>query len=77
MRDFRAVLVVAILLAVLLISGCHHPILEYPEEHSGAWTPSEIENVLGGPDPMEKFNRPMFACTDFLMNYAADPLGRV
>ncbi|MBR2345752.1 MAG: alpha/beta fold hydrolase [Lentisphaeria bacterium] len=62
---------------LLLLCGCHHPAAEYPEEHSGAWTPSEIENVLGGHDPMEKFNRPVFACTDFLMNYVADPLGRV
>ncbi len=65
--------------AVILLTGfgCHHPGAGYPEEHSGIWTPSEVENVLAGDDPMENFNRPMFAATHFLMNYAADPLGRV
>ena len=58
-------------------AGCHHPGDKYPEAHPEPWTPSEIENVLGGEDPMEGFNRSMFSCTDFLMCYVADPLGRV
>ena len=45
--------------------------------HEGAWTPSELENTLGGKDPIEGFNRAMFSCTDFIMNYFVDPVGRV
>lgn len=45
--------------------------------HEGAWTPSELENTLGGEDPIEGFNRAMFSCTDFIMNYFVDPVGRV
>ena len=59
------------------MTGCHHPAKDFPEEHPGAWTPTEIETVLGGEDPLEPWNRSMFSCTDFLMNYVADPLGRV
>lgn len=64
-------------LAVFTLSGCWHPENDVPEEHPGVWTPSEVENLLGGEDPLERFNRPMFACTDFLMCYVADPLGRI
>lgn len=73
--SFVSVLTAAVLL--LASGGCHHPGDKYPEEHPEPWTPSEIENVLGGEDPMENFNRAMFSCTDFLMCYVADPLGRV
>lgn len=45
--------------------------------HEGAWTPSELEHTLGGDDPIEGFNRAMFSCTDFIMNYFVDPVGRV
>ena len=49
-----------------------------PEEDScGPWTPSRLENELAGEDPLEGFNRAMFACTDFVMEYVADPVGRV
>lgn len=48
-----------------------------PEPHGTPWTASELENVLAGDDPIEGFNRSMFACTDFVMNYFVDPLGRV
>ncbi|MCI5778412.1 MAG: MlaA family lipoprotein [Lentisphaeria bacterium] len=65
------------LAAFLLVCGCHHPEKAFPEAHPEPWTPSEVENLLGGEDPLEGFNRSMFACTDFLMNYVADPLGRV
>ena len=61
----------------LLFSGCHHPYDRMPMEHPEAWTPTEIEIMLGGDDPLEGFNRSMFSCTDFLMEYGADPLGRV
>ena len=66
-----------LLLVILTLCGCHHPNDRYPEEHPEPWTPSDIELMLGGEDPMEGFNRSMFSCTDFLMCYAADPLGRV
>lgn len=58
-------------------AGCHHPYDRVPEIHAEPWTPSEIENMLGGSDPLEGFNRSMFSCTHFLMSYVADPLGRV
>ena len=48
-----------------------------PPAHEGIWTPSELENTLGGADPIEGFNRAMFSCTDFIMNYFVDPVGRV
>lgn len=69
-----------IAVTVLLLtagSGCHHPFDRFPEEHPEVWTPSDIELMLGGEDPMEGFNRAMFSCTDFLMTYGADPLARV
>lgn len=69
--------VVPLLLLVFLLCGCHHPFEEIPEAHPLAWTPTEVEIMLGGEDPMEGFNRSMFSCTDFLMTYGADPLGRV
>ena len=40
-------------------------------------TLSALENHLAGPDPCESFNRSMFAVTSFLMDYLADPIGRV
>ena len=64
-------------LGIFILSGCHHPFNAFPEEHPAAWTPSEVENMLAGDDPLEGFNRSMFSCTDFLMCYVADPLGRV
>ena len=69
----------ALLLAALLLTagGCRTPYEAFPEEHPEAWTASEIELMLGGDDPLEGFNRAMFCCTDFLMSYVADPLGRV
>ncbi|MBO5667638.1 MAG: VacJ family lipoprotein [Lentisphaeria bacterium] len=61
----------------VILCGCHHPYDRFPEEHPEAWTPSEVELMLGGEDPIEGFNRSMFSCTHFAMNYIADPLGRV
>ena len=73
----RTVFLTAVVLLTLIFNGCHHPYDRFPEEHPEAWTPSEIELMLGGEDPLEGFNRSMFSCTDFAMNYIADPLGRV
>ena len=75
--DIRFLMLIAGVAAVIFFSGCHHPFDRIPEEHPEPWTPTEIENMLGGNDPMEGFNRSMFSCTDFLMTYGADPLGRV
>lgn len=75
--DIRLFTVICGIAAVMLFSGCHHPYDRMPEAHPEAWTPTEVENMLGGDDPLEGFNRAMFSCTDFLMTYGADPLGRV
>ncbi|MBR7103427.1 MAG: VacJ family lipoprotein, partial [Lentisphaeria bacterium] len=40
-------------------------------------TLSVLENHLAGEDPCEGFNRSMFAVTSCLMDYLADPLGRI
>ena len=81
MRDrfFRKGLLLLPAVWVLLIfaGGCHHPYDRMPMEHPGVWTPTEVEVLLGGEDPLEGFNRAMFSCTHFLMEYGADPLGRV
>ncbi len=76
-KILHTLLAAATATVILFTSGCHHPGKNYPETHTGFWTPSEVENLLAGEDPLESFNRPMFACTHFLMNYVADPLGRV
>ena len=67
----------AALFILCSMTGCHHPVKDFPEAHPGAWTASDVETMLGGDDPLEPWNRSMFSCTDFLMNYVADPVGRV
>lgn len=66
-----------LILSAFVFTGCHHPYAQVSEAHPEAWTPTEVENMLGGNDPYEGFNRAMFSCTDFLMTYGADTLGRV
>lgn len=39
------------------------------------WTPSRLEQTLAGNDPLEGFNRCMFAFNDFCMIYLARPIG--
>lgn len=73
----RLVPVLLAAFVLLGVAGCHHPAERYPEAHPGAWTPTDVETMLGGDDPCEPWNRSMFACTDFLMDYVADPVGRV
>lgn len=73
----RWLILTAALFLLLTAVGCHHPVKDYPEQHPGAWTPTDVETMLGGNDPCEPWNRSMFACTDFLMDYVADPVGRV
>ena len=73
----RLVPVLLAAFVLLGVAGCHHPAERYPEAHPEAWTPTDVETMLGGDDPCEPWNRSMFACTDFLMDYVADPVGRV
>lgn len=42
----------------------------------GPWTISGLETKLTGNDPIEGFNRSMFSCTTFTMDYIADPVVR-
>ena len=62
-------------LALILFAGCASTPEPAPAE--GPWTPSELSFALSGNDPVEGFNRSMFAVTDFGMEYVVDPLGRV
>jgi len=43
---------------------------------TGPWTISGLETKLTGNDPVEGFNRSMFSCTTFTMDYIADPVVR-
>jgi len=73
-RKRYAVIALFALTAMLcLCTGCRTA--EPPPEPP--WTPSKLEDAMGGPDPIENFNRCMFAVTDFGMHYIADPLGRI
>ena len=48
-----------------------------PREMFEPWTSSRLESELAGNDPLEGFNRCMFAFNDFCMIYLARPLGWV
>ena len=63
--------------ALLLFSGCRSTAEMETTPENGEITLSVLENHLAGTDPCEGFNRSMFAVTSFLMDYLADPLGRV
>lgn len=60
--------------ALLLLAGC--ATAEPPKPPEGPWTPGELMAAAAGNDPIEGFNRSMFAVTDFGMDYIVDPLGR-
>ena len=60
--------------ALLLLAGC--ATAEPPAPPEGPWTPSELITEVAGNDPIEGFNRSMFAVTDFGMDYIVDLLGR-
>ena len=66
---------IAPLAALLIAAGCATG--PEPPPAAAPWTPSELVFELSGRDPIEGFNRSMFAVTDFGMNYVVDPLGRV
>ncbi|MCQ2380114.1 MAG: VacJ family lipoprotein, partial [Victivallaceae bacterium] len=67
--------VIATMTAVFLaaVSGC----ASAPSPHEGPWTLSELENADAGSDPIEPFNRAMFAATDVALCYVIDPVGRI
>ena len=47
------------------------------EQKNIDWTASRITEELAGSDPIEPFNRTMFAITDFCMHYIVRPIGYV
>ncbi|MBQ6351669.1 MAG: VacJ family lipoprotein, partial [Lentisphaeria bacterium] len=66
-------------LAALLLgaSGCAVPLSDAPGTPGTVANLSEIENQVGGDDPIEGANRVMFAVTDFCMDYIVDFIGRI
>ena len=44
---------------------------------SGGWSLSELENTLGGEDPLEPFNRCMFVVNEVIMEYFVEYIGCV
>ena len=64
-------------LFILFFAGCTaipEPIT--PEEQQTV-SLTRLKDQAAGSDPIEPFNRTMFAITDFGMTWIADPLGRV
>ncbi len=62
---------------ILLLAGCATSEPQPPPEpEKGPWTESKLIETVAGNDPIEGFNRSMFAVTDFGMDYIVDPLGR-
>ena len=61
----------------LWAAGCATPLPDTPGDPGRVINVSELENDLGGPDPIEGANRVMFAVNDFCMDYIVDFLGRI
>ena len=49
----------------------------YDAAPPGGWSLSELENTLGGQDPLEPFNRSMFLVNEVIMEYLVEYLGCV
>ncbi len=64
-------------LCVVFITGCTADRVYLQDDPSAGWYPTKIENELIGQDPLEGWNRSMFAVTDVVMTYLGDPLSRV
>lgn len=47
----------------------------YDAAPPGGWSLSELENTLGGKDPLEPFNRCMFVVNEVIMEYIVEYLG--
>ncbi|MDR0931816.1 MAG: MlaA family lipoprotein [Victivallales bacterium] len=70
----RLMRLLVLALTLFILFGCAST---SPGSAGAPWTPSELSYVTAGGDPLEGFNRSMFAVTDFGMNYVVDPLGRL
>ena len=75
LHRFLIVILSAVFIAVS--GGCTVVQEEITPEERTTISLSRIQNQYAGADPIEPFNRGMFAVTDFCMNYIADPIGRV
>ena len=62
---------------IAVLCGCTVIQEEITPEERTTISLSRIQNQYAGADPIEPFNRSMFAVTDFCMNYIADPIGRI
>ena len=65
---------------MLFLSACAtKPDFSAPETHPAGqeWTMAEVTEELGGDDPIEPFNRSMFAVNDVLMQYLVCPISWV
>ena len=62
---------------IFLAGGCAVPLSEAPGTPGTVLNMSELEDQVGGDDPIEGANRVMFAVTDFCMDYIVDFIGRI
>jgi len=79
-RQWRLIIPVAAVFAMIFFCGCRSTAGTADGNDappSDGWTLSELENSLGGRDPIEPFNRCMFTCNEVLMEYLVDPIGRI
>lgn len=74
---FGPTALLAVLTLILTASGCTTGRVSLPEDPSLGWYPTRIETELTGEDPLEGFNRTMFAVNHGVMEYAARPVGCV
>lgn len=76
-RSFCTVLFCALLL--FLVSCRVMPELDNGEIETlpHNWSAGKIAQEFTGNDPIEPFNRTMFACTDFCMHYIVRPIGYI
>ena len=73
----KKLFILTALLAAVFTFGCRVVPEEITPSERETVSLSRLESELAGNDPIEPFNRSMFAVTDFCMNYIADPIGRV
>ena len=73
----KKIFLLAIAAVSVFLGGCRTVVEEITPDERKTVSLSRLETDLAGPDPIEPFNRTMFAVTDFCMNYIADPIGRV
>ena len=58
-------------------SGTPRPDPMYDAAPPGGWSLSELENTIAGGDPLEPFNRCMFAVNEVIMEYFVEYIGCV